>query len=68
MNKLLQNIYLVRKSQMADKSSIKRNLIDDYWGKYRESLSVSWPLRRKIALLVWGIFPGSYSFFRKVPQ
>ena len=68
MNKLLQNIYLVRKSQMADKLSIKRNLIDDYWGKYRESLSVSWPLRRKIALLVWGIFPGSYSFFRKVPQ
>ena len=68
MNKLLQNIYLVKKSQIADKSSIKRRLIGDYWGKYRESLSVSWPLRRKIALLVWGIFPGSYSFFRKVPQ
>ena len=68
MNKLLQNIYLVKKSQIADKSSIKRRLIGDYWGKYREALSVSWPLKRKIALLVWGIFPGSYSFFRKVPQ
>ena len=68
MNKLLQNIYLVKKSQIADKSSIKRRLISDYWGKYRETLSVSWPLKRKIALLIWGILPGSYTFFRKVPQ
>ena len=68
MNKLLQNIYLVKKSQIADKSSIKRRLIGDYWGKYREALSVSWPLKRKIALLIWGILPGSYTFFRKVPQ
>ena len=68
MNKLLQNIYLVKKSQIADKSSIKRRLIGDYWGKYRETLSVSWPLKRKIALLIWGILPGSYTFFRKVPQ
>ena len=68
MNKSLQNIYLVKKSQIADKSSIKRRLIGDYWGKYREALSVSWPLKRKIALLIWGILPGSYTFFRKVPQ
>ena len=68
MNKLLQNIYFVKKSQIADKSSIKRRLIGDYWGKYREALSVSWPLKRKIALLIWGILPGSYTFFRKVTQ
>ena len=63
--KILQNYYQIHQN-MADNSKLKKDIMKKYWSKYKESVGFDWTLKRKAAMLFFGMFPLTYSWFRNV--
>ena len=57
--KIILNELEVKKLD-GDNTQIIKELKQKYWNKYRESLSFDWSIKRKIAMLFFGIFPKAY--------
>ena len=57
--KIILNMLEVKKLD-GDNSNIIKELKNKYWDKYRESLGFDWSIKRKAAMLFFGIFPKAY--------
>lgn len=63
--KILQNYYHIHHN-LPDNNALKKEIMKKYWTKYRESIRFNWTLKRKAAMLFFGVFPLTYSWFRSV--
>ena len=63
--KILLNIVELKKLD-GNHSDIIKELKQKYWVKYRESLGFNWSIKRKVGMLLFGIYPKAYLFrYRK---
>lgn len=57
--KILLNEIEIKKIK-GDNRAVLKKLKNKYWSKYTESLHFDWSVKRKIAMLFFGIFPKAY--------
>lgn len=59
MNKILLNIVEVKKLD-GDNREIVSSLKSKYWSKYKEAAGFNWSTKRRLAMLLFGVFPKAY--------